>query len=99
MIECNVTANPAANIVWMKATDNETQTLVSNSRIPITDQLASTPSGPVSRSILTITNVEAADNGDYICEASNDPQSSPASINFTICVIGIISTCIIIADV
>lgn len=87
-IKCNVTASPSAKIVWMKEFDNETQILVSTSGMSIAHQLASTPSGPVTRSILTIKNVEAADNGVYICEASNELQSPPASINFTVCVIG-----------
>ncbi len=95
-IECNVTANPSANIVWMKQTDNETHTLVNTSRISIAHQVASTTSGPVTGSILTINSVESADNGVYICEASNELQSPPASTNFTICVIGI---CTHVADV
>ena len=98
-IECNVTANPPANIVWMKATDDNTQILISSLRTSITRQLTYTPNGPVARSTLTISNVEAADNGDYICEASNDPSSPSVSINFTICVIGNKRTYYYVADV
>ena len=87
-LDCNVTANPPANIMWMKRTSERTQTLVNTSRTSITRQLTNTPSGPVSRSTLTIRNVEATDNGEYICEASNGPSSPSVSADFTMCVIG-----------
>ena len=88
IIECNATANPPANILWMKRGANErTRALVNSPRTSITNWLTYTPSGPVSRSTLTINTVEASDNGDFICEASNDPSES-VSANFTICVIG-----------
>ena len=87
-IYCNVTANPPANIVWVKRTNERIQTLFNTPRTSITHQLTNTPSGPASRSTLTIRNVEATDNGDYICEASNDHSSPPVSTKFTICVIG-----------
>ena len=91
-IECNVTANPPASIMWMKMdtiTSAIIHILINTRRTSITDQLTSTPSGPLSRSTLTINNVEASDNGNYICEASSGslPPGS-ASANFTICVIG-----------
>ena len=90
IIECSVTANPPANIIiWMKRTSERIlQALINTRQTSITHQLTYTPSGPVSRSILTINNVEASDNGDYICEASNGPSPSSVSANFTICVIG-----------
>jgi hypothetical protein len=47
-----------------------------------------TPSGPVSRSTLAISNVEAFDNGNYICEASSGLSLPSVSANFTLCVIG-----------
>jgi hypothetical protein len=91
-IECSVTANPPASIVWMKidTTSEVTQTLLNTRRITITDRLTNTPSGPVSRSTLAISNVEVSDNGNYICEASSGPSNSLPSVsaNFTICVIG-----------
>ena len=90
-IECSVTANPPASIMWMKmdTTTAIIQTLINTRRTSIVDQLTYTPSGPVSRNTLTINNVEASDNGNYICEASSGP-SSPGSVsaNFTICIIG-----------
>ena len=86
IIECHATANPPANIMWMKRGANErTKALVNSSRTFITNWLTYTPSGPVSRTMLTISNVEARDNGNFICEASNGPS---VSANFTICVIG-----------
>ena len=87
-IECSVTANPPARIMWMK-TATTIQNLINTRRTSIIDQLTYSPSGPLSRSTLTIINVEASDNGNYICEASSEP-SSPVSVsaNFTICVIG-----------
>ncbi len=88
-IECNVTANPPANIKWMKRTNRGTQTLIGNTpTTSITYRLISTPSGPTSSSTLIISNVEAADNGNYICEASNGLSPPTASENFTICVVG-----------
>lgn len=88
-VECNVTANPPAHFKWMKQTSEDTKViLVNTSRTSITHRLTSTPGGPVSRSTLTISKVEPADNGDYICEASNSPSSPAISANFTICVIG-----------
>jgi hypothetical protein len=90
-IECSVTANPPAHIIWMKIdTIHEiTQTLVNTQQTSITDQLTNTPSGPVSRSTLVIRNVEASDNGNYICEAiSSGPSPPSVSANFTLCVIG-----------
>ena len=87
-IECNVTSNPPANINWMKRTSERTQALANTSQISITHQLTYTPSGPTSRSTLTISTMEAVDNGDYICEANNGPSSPSVSANFTICVIG-----------
>ena len=86
-IECNVTANPPANIKWIKRTSESFQTLVSTRGTSITHQLTTTPSGPTLRSTLTIHDVEAVDNGDYICEASNGP-SSPLSFSFALCAIG-----------
>lgn len=87
-IECNVTAAPPINITWMKATVTTKLIIISTPRISITRQLTNTPSGPLLRSALTISSVEAADNGDYICEASNDPSLPSVSAKFAICVIG-----------
>ena len=89
-IECYVTANPPANIKWMKRiwSTQRMQILATTRRISITQVVTNTPNGPTSRSTLTISNVEEADNGDYICEASNGPSLPPLSANFTICVIG-----------
>ena len=87
--ECNITATPPANLTWIMRTTEGIQTLLTSSpRISITHQLINAPNGPTSRSTLTISNVEAADNGVYICEANNDPSSPSVSANFTICVIG-----------
>ena len=88
-IECNVTANPPANPTWIMRTIEGIQTLLTSSpRISITHQLTNAPNGPTSRSTLTISNVEASDNGVYICEANNGLSSPSVSANFTICVIG-----------
>ena len=87
LIECNATANPPAMITWMKRT-TERMHIISNPRVSVTHQLASSSGGPVSRSTLTISNVKAADNGEYICEASNDPSSTFVSASFTLCIIG-----------
>ena len=85
-IECNVTANPPAIIIWTKRTSKRVRTLTSNSKTSITHQLTNyTPSGPLSRSTLTISNVEENDDGDYICEARNDRSSSESTnFNFTV---------------
>ena len=89
IIECNATAIPPANLTWKIRKTERIQTLHTMSpRISITHQLINAPNGPTSRSTLTISNVEAADNGVYICEANNDPSSPSVSANFTICVIG-----------
>ena len=87
-VECNVTSNPPANIKWMKRTSQGTQTLANTSRISITHQFTNTLRDPVSRSTLTIRTVEATDNGDYICRASNTPSLPSVLANFTFCVIG-----------
>ena len=87
-IECNVTANPPANIKWIKRTSEWLQTLINTRRTSITRQLTNTPRGPTSRSTLTIRDVEAVDNGDYICEASNGQSSPSPSPSFALCVIG-----------
>ena len=89
-IECSVTANPPARIMWINndTTSEIIQTLVNTRQTSIVDQLTYTPSGPLSRSTLTINNVEASDNGNYICEASSGPSPPSVSANFTICVIG-----------
>ena len=87
-IECSVTANPPANIMWMKKSSERNQALINTQRIAITDQLTNSTSGPTSRSILTISNVEASDNGNYICEASSESSPSSVSADFTLCVIG-----------
>ena len=88
-IECNATANPPANLTWIMRTIEGIQTLLTSSpRISITHQLTNAPNGPTSRSTLTISNVEAVDNGVYICEANNGLSSPSVSANFPICVIG-----------
>ena len=87
-IECSVTANPPANIVWMKQSSERNHALVNTQRIAITDQLTNSTSGPTSRSILTIRNVEVSDNGNYVCEASSESSPSSVSVDFTLCVIG-----------
>ena len=69
----------------MDTTSAIIQTLINTRRTSIVDQLIYTPSGPLSRSTLTINNVEASDNGKYICEASSGRSVSE---NFTICVKG-----------
>ena len=86
-IECSVTANPPASIMWMK-TVTTSAIIQATRRTSIVDQLTHTPNGPVSRSTLTINNVEASDNGNYICEASSGPSPPSVSANFSICVIG-----------
>ena len=84
-IECNVIANPPANISWFKRTSGRVRALTSNSKTFITDQLTDTPTGPLSSSILTVRNAEENDNGDYICEARNNYSSSEsANFNFTV---------------
>jgi hypothetical protein len=89
IIECNVTATPPANLTWVIRTPEGIQTLLNASpRISITHQLTNAPNGPTSRSTLIFSNVEAADNGVYICEANNGLSSPSVSANFTICVIG-----------
>ena len=86
-IECGVTANPPAKIVWFKRTSSESwRVLTSNSKISITHQLINTSSGPISSSTLTVRNVEENDNANYICEARNN-QSSSESTNFNFTVI------------
>ena len=87
-IECSVTANPPTNIMWMKKSSERNQALINTQRIAITDQVTNSTSGPTSRSILTISNVEASDNGNYICEASSESSPSSVSADFTLCVIG-----------
>ena len=87
-IECSVTANPPANIMWMKQSSERNHALINNHRIAITDQLTSSTSGPISRSVLTISNMEVSDNGNYICEASSESSPSSVSADFTLCVIG-----------
>ena len=86
IIECGVTANPPANIAWLKRTSEIVRTLTNNSKTSITSQHTDTSSGPLSRSTLTIRNVEENDNGDYICEARNN-HSSYDSANFSVIVI------------
>ena len=89
-IECNTTANPPARIMWIKMDTSSAiiQTLINTRRTSIIDQLTYTPTGPLSRSTLTISNVEASDNGNYICEASSGPSPPSVSANFSLCVIG-----------
>ena len=89
-IECTVTANPPANFIWTKRTSEGAQAIINTPRTSITHQLTVTLNGPTTRSTLTISNVEVADNGDYICEASirNYTLSPSVSSNFTLCVIG-----------
>ena len=86
-IECNVTANPPANINWLKRTSEKRRNHVNTSRTSITHQVTFTSRGPVTGSTLVISNVEAADSGDYICEARNSHSSPPVSTNFSIIVI------------
>ena len=89
-IECSITANPPARIMWMKmdTTSEIIQTLINTRQASIADQLTYTPSGPLSRSTLTINNVEASDNGNYICEASSGLSPPSVSASFSLCVIG-----------
>ena len=86
IIECDVTANPSANITWLKRTSERVRILITNSKTFITNQLINTPNGPLSRSTVTIRNVEENDNGNYICEARNN-RSSSESANFSVTVI------------
>ena len=88
IIECDVIANPSANIIWFKRTSERVRALTSNPKTSITNQLINSPTGPLSRSTLTINNVEASDNGNYICEASSGPSSPSVCANFSLCVIG-----------
>ena len=85
-IECDVTANPPANITWFKRTSERVRMLTSNSKSSITPQLTYTQSGPLSSSTLTVRDVVQNDNGNYICEARNN-RSSSKSTNFDFIVI------------
>ena len=85
-IECDVIANPPANIVWFKRTSERVRALTSNSKTSITHQLTNTPDGPLSSSTLVVRNVEENDNANYVCEARNN-QSSYESTNFNFTVI------------
>ena len=84
-IECDVIANPSANITWFKRTSERVRALTSNPKISITNQLINLPTGPLSSSTLTVRNLEESDSGYYICEARNDYSSSESvSFNFTV---------------
>lgn len=85
IIECDVTANPPANITWLKRTRERVRILTLNSKISIACQLINTPSGPLFRCTLIIRNVEENDSGNYICEARNNHSpSESANFNFTV---------------
>lgn len=85
-IECDVIANPTANINWFKRTSEGWRALISNSKISITRLTTITPNGPISSSTVTVRDVEENDNANYICEARNN-QSSSQSTNFNFTVI------------
>ena len=87
-IECSVTANPPANVIWLKRTTGGIKKLINTSRTSITCNLVFTLRGPVTVSTLVIGNVEAADSGDYVCEARNSHSSPIVSTNFSVSIIG-----------
>ena len=86
-IECNVTANPPANITWLKRTSEGIKKLINTSRTSVTHQITSTSRGPVTTSTLVVNSVDATDDGDYVCEARNSPSSPHVSTNFSISII------------
>ena len=84
-IECDVVANPSANIVWFKRTSERVRALTSNPKTSITHQLINSPTGPLSSSTLTVRNLEESNSGYYICEARNNYSSSESvNFNFTV---------------
>ena len=84
-IECDVIANPSANITWFKKTSERVRALTSNPKTSIVRHLINSPIGPLSSSTLTVRNLEKSDSGYYICEARNNYSSSESvSFNFTV---------------
>ena len=86
-IECSVTANPPANIIWLKRTRKGIKKLISTLKTSITHQITFISRGPVTTSTLVISNVDTVDDGDYVCEARSSPSSPPVTANFSIIVI------------
>ena len=89
IIECNVTANPPANITWLIRTTDGIRNVLCTSRRSISHHYKPNGSnGPVSQSILTVRDVVQTDSGQYICEGISDVFIEAASINFSVSVTG-----------
>ena len=75
-VECSVTANPPATIVWL---NEESEELTNTSRVSITHNFTS-DTEPISLSTLIIN---ATESGDYICTADNHVAGA-VSLNFSL---------------
>ena len=88
-LECNVTANPPANITWLFRTTDGVKSVLATSRRDISHQYeANGSNGPVLQSTLVVRDVIQIDSGHYICEASSNTFTEAVSVNFSISVTG-----------
>ena len=88
-VECNITANPPANITWLIRTTDGIKNVLATPRRSISYHYEPNGSnGPVTQSILIVRGVVQADGGQYICEGVSDVFTEAASINFSVSVTG-----------
>ena len=85
-IECNVTANPPANITWIIRTTNGFKNVLATSKRSISHPNGS--NGPILRSTLIVRDVLETDSGQYVCEAASEIFERAVSVNFSVNVAG-----------
>ena len=88
-IECNVTANPPANITWIIRTTNGNKNVLATSKRSISHHNEPSGSnGPILWSTLIVRDVLETDSGQYVCEAASEVFERAISVDFSVSVAG-----------
>ena len=88
-LQCTVTANPFPLIVWLRRNEDMVTEIIEIGRTSIINH-SSFQNTIITTSTLLIQRAQSSDQGEYICEASNEVTQRILVANKTIAITGIV---------